>query len=420
LVFKISRLPQRHGDQCGATFRVAIHDAERRATLIKSGRAGFIHRSRVLPSAQEASAAPLPYSRISTLLLKWFSRRARPLPWRQTSDPFAIWVSEVMLQQTQVVSVIPYYERFLRRFPTLTSLAQAEECDVLRLWEGLGYYRRARALHQAARALVAGHAGAIPNDPDVLAGLPGLGRYTINAILSQAFDRRVPILEANSRRVLCRLLGIEEDPRRADVDRLLWSTAAQLLPRRGGAGRFNQALMEIGALVCTPRRPQCESCPLTRYCRACQLGRQEHIPVRPPPPRIEEVDDLALVIRRKRQVLIVQRPGTGRWAGLWEFPHMEKRQGEGDSEPAHEETARRLLEAIGLEAELGAELMTIRHAVTRFRIRLVCFEALHRRGTFASDDFQQAAWVVPARLQDFPFSSPQRRLASVVSGTSGS
>ena len=189
---------------------------------------------------------------------------------------------------------------------------------MLRLWEGLGYYRRARALHQAAREVVAEHEGIIADDPGDAGPVAGTGRYTVNAILSQAFDRRVPILEANSRRVLCRLLGIDQDPRRAEIDKLLWDSAEKLLPRRKGAGRFNQALMEVGALICTPRKPLCEVCPLAAPLRGPQLGRQEEIPVRPAPPRIEEVDDLALVIRQKKQVLIVQRPAgpLGRAVGV--------------------------------------------------------------------------------------------------------
>jgi A/G-specific adenine glycosylase len=314
-----------------------------------------------------------------------------------------------MLQQTQVVTVVPYYERFLRSFPTIADLAAADEAAVLRHWEGLGYYRRARALHQAAQLIVADHQGKIADDPDLLRRLPGLGRYTVNAILSQAFDRRLPILEANSRRVLCRLLGIDQDPSRAKVDRLLWQTAESLLPRRKGAGRFNQALMELGALVCTPRRPNCEKCPLSEHCVARQLGRQEDIPFRPAPPAIKDVDDLALVIRKKSRVLIVQRPSKGRWASLWEFPHLELTASE-----SHTDAARRLLAALELQAELGEELLTIRHGVTRFRITLVCLEARHRRGTFRSQLFQQGSWVAPAQLQDYPFSSPQRRLAQAV------
>ena len=342
---------------------------------------------------------------ISSLLLAWFARHARPLPWRSTKDPFAIWISEVMLQQTQVATVIPYYQRFLLAFPNVKSLAQADESAVLRLWEGLGYYRRARSLHQAARKMLTEHDGNVPNDPETLSHFPGLGRYTVNAILSQAFDRRLPILEANSRRVLCRLLGIEEDPSQAKVARKLWDAAEKLLPRKN-AGRFNQALMELGALVCTARQPDCRRCPLARDCIARRLGLQETIPYRAARPRIEQVDEVALVIRKRHDVLLVQRPSSGRWAGLWEFPHAALTENE-----SHVQAAEKVLQKLGLKAEIHSELLTIRHSVTRFRITLVCLEARHRGGKVRSEMFPQSRWVAPEKLLDYPFSSPQRRLA---------
>src|SRR5262249_26591429 len=189
-------------------------------------------------------------------LLHWFGRHRRDLPWRRTRDPYAIWVSEVMLQQTQVATVIPFFERFCRSFPTLAALAAADEQDVLRHWEGLGYYRRARALHRAAQVLAAHHDGTFPNDPDIVRRLPGIGRYTLGAVLSQAFDRRLPILEANSLRVLCRLFGVRADPRSGPTRRLLWRLAEELLPPRR-VGDFNQALMELAALVSSPSSPRC-------------------------------------------------------------------------------------------------------------------------------------------------------------------
>jgi A/G-specific adenine glycosylase len=349
----------------------------------------------------ESTALP----KITRSLLAWFRRGRRDLPWRRTRDPYAIWVSEVMLQQTQVATVVPYYERFLRAFPDVQALAAAEEQEVLRLWEGLGYYRRARDLHRAARILAADHRAICPDDPEVWRDLPGIGRYTLGAVLSQAFDRRLPILEANSVRVLCRLLGEESDPRSGPVRRRLWQVAEQLLPRRH-VGEFNQALMELGSQVCKPAAPDCAACPIRRACQAHRSRMQDRIPLRAPPPTVEEVREVALLVRRASQVLLAQRPAQGRWAGLWELPRGPVETGE-----TPQTAARRLLPALtGVRARVGTELLSIRHGVTRFRITLTCLECVYRSGRFASDVYTRGLWLKPAELRDFPVSSPQRRL----------
>ncbi|HEV2947866.1 MAG TPA: A/G-specific adenine glycosylase, partial [Gemmataceae bacterium] len=236
--------------------------------------------------------------RIQKCLLRWFDRHRRDLPWRANRNPYRIWVSEVMLQQTQAATVLRYFERFIREFPSIKALAAATEQDVLRQWEGMGYYRRARHLHQAARQLSRDHGGRIPNDPEIFGSMPGVGRYILGAVLSQAFDRRLPIVEANSRRVLCRLLGknsgaaelgwpglslrspgvrsktgasLRSAPAtRHDAESWLWKAAEELLPMRR-VGDFNQALMELGALVCTPDEPRCDSCPFSGFCETKRL-----------------------------------------------------------------------------------------------------------------------------------------------------
>jgi A/G-specific adenine glycosylase len=363
--------------------------------------------------SQGAAGGPRRLRRwLAPRLLAWFRRYRRDLPWRRDRDAYRIWVSEVMLQQTLVATVVPYFERFLARYPTLADLARADEQDVLRLWEGLGYYRRARHLLQAARQLNERHGGAFPSDPEALRGVPGLGDYTRNAVLSQAFDLRLPILEANSVRVLSRLFGRADDPRGGEARRWLWRAAEEVLPPRE-AGDFNQALMELGALVCTPEKPACEACPVQGRCAAFASGRPEDYPRRAPPPTPTEVNEAAVVIRRRSRVLLAQRPANAtRWANMWEFPHGELAEGE-----THEQAAARLVrELTGLEVQLGAELTTIRHGVTRFRITMVCFEAEAEGGEFASAFYQQAEWVEPARLGENPVSSPQRRLAKLVAG----
>jgi A/G-specific adenine glycosylase len=362
----------------------------------------------LIPFADDPLSTPTALRpRIVRRLLAWFDRHQRDLPWRQSRDPYRIWVSEVMLQQTQVVTVIPYFQRFMAAFPTLADLAEADEQAVLRLWEGLGYYRRARDLHRAARQLVANHGARFPDDPAVVASLPGFGRYTCNAVLSQAFDRRLPILEANSQRVLSRLFGRPDDPRQAEARRWLWQAAEDLLPAKR-TGAFNQALMELGALVCTPLGPRCGECPLEAVCRARQLGAQERIPARAAAPAVTAVQESAVVVWRAGRVLLAQRPAdAGRWAGLWEFL-----RGPLEGDETHEAAASRLAETLaGLRVRVGTELVTIRHGITRYQITLVCFEADHESGEFHSDFYARAEWVNPADLPRYPISSPQRRLA---------
>src|SRR5262245_37965316 len=380
-------------------------------TAVSSGR-GFRVSGSMMAQLKDDAVDSLIAGRRSLVrrLRAWFRRAARSLPWRDTRDPYAIWVSEIMLQQTLVATVVPYFTRFMAVFPTIASLAAAREQEVLRHWAGLGYYRRARDLHRAARILCAEHEGAFPQDVDAVGKLPGFGRYTVGAVLSQAFDMPLPIVEANSQRVLCRLLGYGGDPRRGTGKRLVWNMAAALVPRRG-AGEFNQALMELGALVCTPQKPKCSVCPLTAFCAARRSGRQHTIPAPSAEPRVEKVAEVAVVVHRAGRVLLVQRPNEGRWPGMWEFPHTGLSAGED-----HAAAATRLLESLGIRADLGEELTTIRHGVTRFRITMVSLEAVYRAGRFAFTQYQSAKWARLKQLHDVPVSSPQRRLIAALTG----
>ena len=331
-------------------------------------------------------------------LLAWFDRAKRSLPWRLSRDPYRIWVSEVMLQQTTVAAVIPFYERFLTSFPTVQALAAADEQAVMHLWQGLGYYRRARHLHASAQRLVAEHGGVLPDDPAIWTALPGIGRYILGAVLSQAFDRRLPIVEANTLRVLSRLFGSRLDPRAGEGKAWVWHAAAEVLPRKR-VGDFNQAMMELGALVCTPVAPKCESCPVRRECVAYALGLQAVIP--PPTKRMELATEFhtALLIRREDRVLICQRPASaGRGAMLWEFPTTT-------GEPTEE--------IAGVKVALGTELLTVHHGVTRFRITLTGIGAEWRSGEFASDFYAAGVWVTGAELADYPMGNPQGKLRAV-------
>lgn len=337
-------------------------------------------------------------------LQAWYASHARDLPWRRRRDPYAVWVSEIMLQQTQVATVAPYFTRFLRAFPTLPALAAADERQVLRLWEGLGYYRRARQMHQAAQQIVAEHGGRFPAARDAVLRLPGIGRYTAGAILSIAFDAREPILEANTTRLFARLLGYRGDPLAKPGQELLWSLAAAVLPARG-AGQFNQALMELGSLVCTPREPRCGECPAAALCAAQCAGLQAEIPPPKAKRNFESRCEAAVVVRRVGRVLVAPCGAAGRWAGLWDFPRFTL-QTPSKTLPARQ-LAAALLDALGVRVRMGAKLLTIKHGVTRFRITLDCFTARYRSGAPPAD----ARWVAPEELAEYPLSTTGRKIA---------
>ncbi len=255
-------------------------------------------------------------------LQTWYGQHQRLLPWRQTHDPYRIWLSEIMLQQTTVAAVVPYFERFLTAFPDVQALAAADESAVLRQWEGLGYYSRARNIHKTAQKLVADYNGQFPQAVEELLKLPGIGRYTAGAIASFAFDLPAPIVEANTQRLYARLLAWDQELSRSASQKALWGLAAELIPDQN-PGLFNQALMDLGSQICKPVEPDCEQCPVQRVCRACQQHRQQEIPVQkskqPPTP----VTHVCVAVQRKGKYLLQQYQVGQRWAGLWDFPRWE-------------------------------------------------------------------------------------------------
>lgn len=275
------------------------------------------------PQPRQKAFGELPWNAatITRPLLAWYRRAGRDLPWRRSRDPYHIWISEVMLQQTQVERVRDYFQRFLTRFPTVEDLAAAAEPDVLRAWEGLGYYRRARQLHAAAGQLVSRHGGVFPQTADELRQLPGIGRYTAAAIASIAFNQPEPIIEANSRRVLARLAGYDQPLARPRDEEPLWQVAAAMLPQRS-AGRFNQALMDFGAIICTAAQPRCSVCPLAGACVAKQQQRVAEIPHLPAPRMIRRLKETAFVLRQRGRLLVEQRQPGEWWEGLWDFPRQ--------------------------------------------------------------------------------------------------
>jgi len=342
-------------------------------------------------------------------LLAWYRLQPRDLPWRRTRDPYAVWVAEVMLQQTQVDTVIPYYERFLARFPTVEALAAAPLDDVLRLWAGLGYYARARHLHAAARRILAEHGGQVPADLETLLRLPGIGRSTAGALLSIAFNQDAPVLDGNVRRVLCRVFHITEDPGQPAVERRLWDLAASLVPP-GRAGDYNQALMDLGATVCTPRAPRCPVCPVMMLCEAQKRGDPERLPVKAPRRELPRYDVTAGVIWRDGRVLLAQRRPEGLLGGLWEFPGGKQEAGE-----TLEDCLRReLREELGIEVEIGPQLMTLAHAYSHFRITLHVFTCRHTSGEPQAMGCAAWRWVAPDELASYAMAATDRQIAQQV------
>ena len=303
-------------------------------------------------------------------LLDWYERHGRDLPWRRTKDPYAIWVAETMLQQTQVGTVIPYYEHFLARFPTLEALAAAPLDDVLKAWEGLGYYARARNLHSAARLVVEAWGSHLPQSPEQLRRLPGVGRYTAAAVASIAFGQNAAALDANLRRVVCRLYGIDQDPGRPATQRRLEELALAIMPP-GRAGDANQAFMDLGATICAAANPRCFICPLAELCQAQRAGKQNALPVRAARPSRPHHDVTAAVIGDgSDRFLIAQRPLESMLGGLWEFPGGKRLPGE----ELRDCLRREIEEELGVEIEVGELLCAIDHTFTHFHMTLYAFD----------------------------------------------
>lgn len=363
------------------------------------------------------------FARVRRNLRRWYTMNARDLPWRRTRDAYRIWISEIMLQQTTVAAVIPYYERFLERFPTVVALAEAEQQDVLKLWEGLGYYSRARNIHKAAQAIVTELDGKFPQTAKELQNLPGIGRYTAGAIASFAFDARAPIVEANTLRLYCRLLGFDGDPRSKVGQDLLWQFADRVLPR-SRPGEFNQALMELGGTLCSVSAPACSDCPVRKCCRAFRDGQQAQIPQPKSRPKITQLTHANLIVRRRNKILIRQHTANERWSGLWDYPRYEltsqlaaailpvKTRAKtlfattSDVQRALQDELR---DDANIEVEIGNAFTELTHTVTRYKIRLVCFDATYHSGRTTS--CAATKWVRISDLDQYPLTMTARKIA---------
>lgn len=347
---------------------------------------------------------------IADKLLDWYDQHAADLPWRRTDDPYCIWLSEIMLQQTQVETVRGYYERFLAAYPTVQALAAAPLNDVLKLWEGLGYYSRARNLHRAAQMVVAEHGGRFPASVDDLLKLPGVGRYSAGAIASIAFETRAPVLDGNVIRVFARLTDLSDDVSGTATKNHLWSLAERWLPGNR-VGDYNQSLMELGRTVCKPKNPLCGDCPLQSECRAYASGTQAERPVKAkkaPTPHYHVA--AGMIWNDDGDLLIAQRPLDGLLGGLWEFPGGKQEPGE-----TLEDCLRReLREELAIEVDVGEVFVVVKHAFTHFRITLHAFTCRYVSGAPQKLGVQDWAWVKPAALSQYSFGKADRQVIAAL------
>ncbi|MCA9037360.1 MAG: A/G-specific adenine glycosylase [Planctomycetaceae bacterium] len=392
-----------------------------------------------------------------TAVLKWYKSHGRQLPWRVSAVPYRIWISEIMLQQTTVAAVIPYFDRFISRFPDVHSLASAEQADVLRLWEGLGYYSRARNLHKAAQMIVDQYAGEFPAALEDLMTLPGVGRYTAGAIASFAFHQHAPIVEANTARLYARLLALREPTASTAGQKALWqfaewiaspATAGKKSGRDPEAANFNQAVMDIGSSVCRPVDPDCGNCPLVKFCGSVKAGLQAQIPVAKPRPEFTQLHEISLAVRHGNQWLLRECQPGERWTGLWDFirfqvpaEHFEPSSLQNFGIPSPEsrnlkKAVRRGKEQPSLFHETGVPTFEspfwtamvkertglqitrfefsqwIRHTVTRYHIQLLCLNALTDHSELRIDSGYQ--WMSREQVDSLPLSTTARKVAKSI------
>ena len=346
-------------------------------------------------------------------LLRWYDANKRDLPWRHTRDPYAIWISEAMLQQTRVETVIPYWERFLETFPTVGALASADIDDVYAVWTGLGYYSRARNLKHAAETIVAEHGGQLPDTAEGLETLKGIGPYTAGAVASIAFEREAPLVDGNVIRVFARLLGIREDSASKPVVDRMWDEAATLVVGER-PGDLNQAIMELGATLCTPRNPSCLICPIREACDAAATGDAESLPIKKKKTKQTKMRAVAAWLERNGKILVVRRPETGLMAGLWELPG-----GEIDpKDESKERLAEVLREAVGLEVLDAEALGSVEHLFTHRKLTLDVFRArLAPGGRVRRSGHVAHKWVAPEAALELAHAGSTRKALTLLGVT---
>ncbi|USR90592.1 A/G-specific adenine glycosylase [Phormidium yuhuli AB48] len=351
--------------------------------------------------------------RLRRSLLEWYGQQGRSLPWREEPTPYRIWISEVMLQQTQVKTVLPYFERWMQQFPDVQCLAQADLQTVLKAWEGLGYYARARNLHRSAQEICDRHHGKFPQTYDEVLALPGIGRSTAGAILSAAFGQAEPLLDGNVKRVLARLVALPVPPSKALAH--LWDLSSQVLDPQNPRD-FNQAIMDLGATCCTPKNPACLLCPWRDDCQAYQTHTQSDFPMtesRSPLPHKQI--GVAVIWNDHQQILIDRRPEEGLLGGLWEFPGGKLEAGESYPDCIRRE----IQEELAIEVEVGEHLITVSHAYSHFKVSLHVYHCRHLSGEPQALESQEIRWVTLEELDEFPFPKANSKIIAALREAQG-
>ena len=342
----------------------------------------------------------------SDSILNWYQNNKRDLPWRVTDDPYRIWVSEIMLQQTRVDTVIPYYHRFIETFPTVYKLAKANQQQVLKCWEGLGYYSRGRNLHQAAQTVVELFSGEVPSTYEKITSLKGIGPYTAAAILSIAFQKHYAVVDGNVIRVITRYFGIRDDIRKSATKKLVQDHVDELIPKNQ-PGDFNQAVMELGALICKPQKPECEKCPVSAHCIAFRRVETESIPYKSAAKKVPHHQiAVGLIINKKNELLIALRPNDSMLGGLWEFPGGKKEK----NESLKKTVQRELKEELGVDVEVFDKYRDLKHAYSHFKITLHAYWCRILNGDPFPKSSQKLKWVSLDEIREFPFPKANKTL----------
>ncbi|MDY6791330.1 MAG: A/G-specific adenine glycosylase [Thermodesulfobacteriota bacterium] len=331
-------------------------------------------------------------------LLNWYEKNKRDLPWRKTKDPYKVWLSEVMLQQTQVKTMIPYYQRWLERLPTIQDLAAASEQEVLKLWEGLGYYNRCHNFQKAAKRVCAEYDGRVPDHPDLFLKLPGVGPYILSAVMSIAFKRALPVVDGNVLRVVTRYIELWDDISKSATKNNVYQMLLDLIPKNN-PGDFNQAVMELGALVCAPKNPTCSTCPLKRACQAKKKESIDSLPFRPRKKKIPLYKVALAVILKKNKFLIQKRPANGHLAGMWEFPGGKIKA----DESAEQAITRECHEELDVSIKIIGKLKNVKHAYTHFKIELNIFICRLTSSTPQARQSQPIRWIGLNEMTQYPF-----------------